>query len=142
MIRRKTNEKRASPLRVSDGFLRFVLDQLAALGGITARAMFGGCGLYRDGTFFGITAGDVLYLRVDDGNRGDYEAAGMPAFKPYPHRPVTMQYRAVPVGVLESATDLEAWARRAVAAAHGAGRAQRRSRARHVPPGRTSTRGR
>lgn len=79
--------------------------------------MFGGVGLYCDGVFFGIIAGDVLYLKVDDGNRPDYERAGMPAFKPYANRSGTMQYYAVPVNVLESPLDLERWARKAVAAA-------------------------
>lgn len=35
----------------SDGFKDFVLDQLADLRGITARAMFGGYGLYHRATF-------------------------------------------------------------------------------------------
>jgi DNA transformation protein len=50
-----------------------VLDQLAEVGAITSRAMFGGV-LYCRGVFFGIIARDVLYLKVDDANRPDYEA--------------------------------------------------------------------
>ena len=38
--------------------------------------MFGGVGLYHADLFFGIIARDVLYLKVDDVNRPDYEAAG------------------------------------------------------------------
>ena len=79
--------------------------------------MFGGVGLYCDGLFFGIIARDVLYLKTGAANKADYEAAGMPPFKPYPHRPTTMQYHAVPPGVLESAPELVRWARKAVAAA-------------------------
>jgi DNA transformation protein len=124
MKQRKPNGREPNPLRVSDGFLRFVLGQLEGIGAIVARSMFGGFGLYCDGVFFGIVAGDVLYLKVDDRNRGDYEAARMPPFKPYPHRPATMRYHAVPVGVLESAAELEGWARKAVAAAAGARRAR------------------
>lgn len=106
--------KPLNPLAVSPAFRRFVLDQLDELGGVVPRSMFGGVGLYRDGLFFGIVAGDVLYLKVDDRTRGIYEAAGMPPFKPYPHRSGTMQYYAVPVGVLESASELSEWARKAV----------------------------
>jgi DNA transformation protein len=108
-----------SPLAVSAGFRQFVLDQLEELGGVVPRAMFGGIGLYRDGLFFGIVAGDVLYLKVDDRTRQRYEAAGMRPFKPYRHRSGTMQYYAVPVGVLESA-ELAQWARQAVEAARAA----------------------
>lgn len=122
-----------SPLAVSAGFRQFVLDQLEELGGVVPRAMFGGIGLYRDGLFFGIVARDVLYLKVDDRTRKRYEAAGMRPFKPYPNRSGTMQYYAVPVGVLESA-ELTQWARQAVEAARAAAenpppkkRARRRS---------------
>jgi DNA transformation protein len=106
-----------NPLRVSDGFRQFVLDQLEPVGGVVPRSMFGGVGLYRDDVFFGIVAGDVLYLKVDDGNRADYEAAGARPFMPYPKRSATMRYYAVPVGVLENPDELSAWARKALAAA-------------------------
>lgn len=109
--------KARNPLAVSPAFRRFVLDQLEDLGDVLPRSMFGGIGLYRDGLFFGIIAGDVLYLKVDEGTRRDYEAAGMAPFKPYAHRPGSMQYYAVPVGVLESASQLAEWARKAVGAA-------------------------
>ncbi len=101
----------------SSGFRDFVLDQLSDLGDVRARSMFGGAGLYRGEFFFGIIARDVLYLKVDDENRPDYERAGMEAFRPYPDRPGTMKYYAVPTSVLESAPELVRWAKRAVAAA-------------------------
>lgn len=81
--------------------------------------MFGGVGLYHDDVFFGILARDTLYLKVDESNRADYEAAGMAPFKPYADRGGTMRYYAVPLEVLESALELAAWARKAVAAARG-----------------------
>jgi DNA transformation protein len=112
-------------MTVSDAFRTFVLDQLAELGDVTPRSMFGGVGLYRRGVFFGIIAADVLYLKVDDTNRPDYERAGMHAFKPYPDRPGTMQYFAVPLDVLESELELTEWARRAVAVAERSLKASR-----------------
>jgi DNA transformation protein len=108
---------RLNPLKVTGPFRAFVMDQLEELGSVVARSMFGGVGLYCDGIFFGIIAGDVLYLKVDATNRPDYERAGMPPFKPYPNRSGTMQYYAVPVGVLENAPELVAWARKSVAVA-------------------------
>jgi DNA transformation protein and related proteins len=91
-----------------------VLDQLEELGDVMPRSMFGGVGLYRDGLFFGIVAGDVLYLKANDETRGAFEAAGSQPFKPYPDRSGTMQYYAVPVNVLESALELAQWSRRAL----------------------------
>ena len=100
--------------KVSDSFRSFVVDQLAELADITPKAMFGGVGLYQGDTFFGIIAGDRLYLKVGDANRADYLAAGMRPFKPFADRPGTMGYYAVPVDVLESPAELAAWARKAV----------------------------
>ena len=104
-------------LKVTAAFRAFALDQLEGLGQVTPRSMFGGVGLYCRDLFFGIIAADVLYLKVDDVTRGDYERAGMHPFKPYPQRPGSMQCYAVPADVLESAADLVRWARNAVGAA-------------------------
>ena len=104
-------------MAVSAAFREFVLDQLEELGDVTPRSMFGGVGLYHRGIFFGILAGDVLYLKVDESNKEDYIRAGMGPFRPYPHRGGTMQYYAVPVSVLESAPELARWARRSIAVA-------------------------
>ena len=115
--RRPASRRTRKSLASSGGFEAFVLDQLSGLGEVTSRRMFGGIGLYCGGDFFGIIARDELYLKVDDGTRGVFEAAGCHPFKPYADRPVTMQYYAVPVDVLESAPELLAWARKAVGVA-------------------------
>jgi DNA transformation protein and related proteins len=112
--RDSTATKNRRSLRVSDGFRSFVLDQLEPLGPIVAKSMFGGVGLYCDGVFFGLIALDVLYLKVDETTRHDYEAAGSRPFRPYPDRSGTMQYYNVPVDVLESRIELVEWARKAV----------------------------
>lgn len=111
--------RKFTSLKVSDGFRTFVLDQLEALGDVTPRSMFGGIGLYHRGVFFGLLARDTLFLKVGESNRADYERVGAPAFTPYPGRPSkgTMKYHAVPLAVLESAPELVAWARKAIAVA-------------------------
>ena len=101
-------------MSVSESYKRFVLDQFDELGEVTPRSMFGGVGLYHRDVFFGIVADDVLYLKVDDVTRGDYERAGMGPFRPFPDRGGSTQYYAVPLGVLESAAALAEWARRAI----------------------------
>ena len=113
-MRAQRGIRKRNPLSVSPGFRQFVLDQLEELGGVTPRSMFGGVGLYHRGVFFGILAGNVLYLKVDDSSRGEYEQAGMRPFKPYPDRSGTMQYYEVPLGVLESSAELAQWASRAI----------------------------
>src|SRR5450755_3553126 len=82
---------------VADDFLQYVLEQLAGLGSVTPRRMFGGVGLYHDAKFFAFIAGDTLYFKVNDSSRGAYEAQGMDRFRPYPDKPeLSMTYYAVP----------------------------------------------
>ena len=109
--------KKFSPMRVSSGFREFVLGQLADVRHLYAKPMFGGIGLYSDDVFFGIVAGDVLYFKVDDTNRADYEQARSRPFKPYADRPVTMRYYSVPAAVVEDAAALAQWAKRSIAIA-------------------------
>jgi DNA transformation protein len=101
---------------VSPEYRDWVLEQLRYVGPVTARAMFGGAGLYHQALFFGLIADDVLYLKVDDSNRGDFEAAGTGPFRPYgDHR--TMHYYQVPAEVLEDPDALKGWAEKALAVA-------------------------
>lgn len=102
---------------VSDEYLGYIVDQLASLGAVTARRMFGGAGLYLRGDFFAIVADDTLYFKVDDSNRGDYEAAEMGPFRPFGTRSYAMQYYEVPAEVLEDPDQLRKWAQKAVAVA-------------------------
>lgn len=101
-------------MKVSKGFVAFAVEQLQAVTGLRAKAMFGGVGLYAGDVFFGLLARDMLYLKVDDSNRGQYEAAGMKAFKPYADKPMVMPYFQVPAAVLEDAGELTSWARQSV----------------------------
>lgn len=102
-------------MAVSSGFTQYVIDQLAALGGVTARRMFGGAGLYLDDIFFALISDETLYFKVDDSNREDYVSRGMAPFRPYAARPqVSLTYFAVPAEALEDAEELVQWARRAL----------------------------
>ena len=102
-------------MTVSADFLAYVLEQLAQLGEVSSRRMFGGAGLYCEEFFFGLIAEDTLYLRVDDANRGDYTARAARPFRPYADRPeVSMSYYEAPAEVLEDALRLTEWARRSV----------------------------
>ena len=99
---------------VSPEYLDYIIDQLKAFGPVTAKRMFGGAGLYHHGVFFGLVADDVLYFKVDDGNRQDYIDAGMGPFKPFGS--YSMGYYEVPADVLEDPDDLVLWAKKAVGA--------------------------
>ena len=61
----------------------------------------------------------MLYLKAGAANRADYERAGMTPFSPYAGRGGSMKYWSVPLAVLESAPELAAWVRKAIAVAAG-----------------------
>ncbi|MDA8227095.1 MAG: TfoX/Sxy family protein, partial [Desulfitobacterium hafniense] len=52
-------------MAISETFKDYVLEQLAILGDVTVRKMFGGAGIYYEGVIFGLLADDVLYFKVD-----------------------------------------------------------------------------
>ncbi len=102
---------------VSDEYLTYVIDQLECLGPIRSKRMFGGAGLYFEDLFFALVADDVLYFKVDDSNRPDYEEASMEAFRPFPDKSTAMGYYQVPIDVLENRDLLRDWAQKALSVA-------------------------
>ena len=99
-------------------YLEYVLEQLERLGGVTARRMFSGFGLYQHEVFFGLIFSDTLYFKVNDANRPDYESRGMRRFQPYKDKPhLSFTYYEVPAEVLEDREQLTLWATRSVQAA-------------------------
>ena len=104
-------------MAVSEEYRSYVLDQLGEFGPVESRRMFGGVGIYCDRVMFALIADDVLYLKVDDSNRDEFEQAGMGPFRPFADKPTVMSYYEVPVDVLEDRDRLAQWSRRALAVA-------------------------
>ena len=106
----------------SKGYGDFVVVQLGRVCPVTAKAMFGGVGLYAEGLFFALIAEDRLYFKVNDSTRGDYESRGMEPFRPFGEESA-MGYYELTADVLEEPAQLELWMRTALtvaAAARGA----------------------
>jgi DNA transformation protein len=101
-----------------DEFLAHVLELLAPLGGVAARRMFGGYGLYCDGVFFGILFDNTLYLKADDRNRSEFERAGGEIFS-YSRKGkrATLNFYRAPEDAMETPHLMLPWARSALAAA-------------------------
>lgn len=112
-------------MSVSTEYREFVLEQLGRVVPVTSRSMFGGVGVYGDGLFFGLMDNDVLYLKVDDSNRADFERAGMGPFHPFGDERA-MQYYELPADLLEDNEMLREWVERALAVAAAARRRKRR----------------
>ena len=112
-----------------DEFLAHILELLAPLPGVTARRMFGGYGLYCGSVFFGILLDNSLYLKADDGNRGDFERAGSEIFS-YARagKRATLNFYRAPEEAMDAPRLMLPWARSAVAAGLRARAVRRPSR--------------
>ena len=100
-------------------FAEFLREQLAPLGGVTMRRMFGKTGVFCDGGMFGMMTENTLYFRVDDQNRVTFKEAE--AFPPlnYEKKGHTMDlsFWRAPERLFDEPDELVAWARAALAAA-------------------------
>ena len=77
---------------------------------VSARRMFGGHGLYREGLMFALEAFGMLYLKVDDETRPAFSAAGCrPFIYEGSGRRVEMSYWTAPPECTESAADMARW---------------------------------
>ncbi len=85
--------------------------------------MFSGAGIFADGLMFGLVIRDVIYLKVDDSNRADFEREGCAPFtytrgrktgRPSEH---ALPYWKLPERLYDDPDELAVWARRAFAIA-------------------------
>ena len=103
----------------SDSFAEFLREQLAPLGRLTMRRMFGKTGVFCDGLMFGMVTDDVLYLRVDDHNRAAFKEAE--SFPPLSYekqgRSIDLSFWRTPERLYDEPDELVTWAGAALAAA-------------------------
>jgi DNA transformation protein len=100
-------------MATSESYRAFVIEQLERVAQVTAKAMFGGVGIYTDGLFFALIAEDRLYFKVNDATRPGFEALGMEPFRPFGEEKA-MGYYEVPADVLEDRSQLASWVRQAI----------------------------
>jgi DNA transformation protein len=103
----------------SNDFAEFLRDQLAPLGRITVRRMFGKTGVFCDGFMFGMVRDNTLYFRVDDDNRAAFkEAASFPPLN-YDKKggTIDLSFWRAPERLFDEPDELVSWARAALAAA-------------------------
>jgi DNA transformation protein len=103
----------------SDSFAEFLREQLAPLGRLTMRRMFGKTGVFCDGLMFGMVTDDTLYFRVDDHNRAAFkEAESVPPLSyEKKGRAIDLSFWCAPERLLDEPEELVTWARAALAAA-------------------------
>ena len=103
----------------SNGFADFLREQLAPLGRVTMRRMFGKTGVFCDGLMLAMVRDDVLYVRVDDGNRTAFKEAE--AFPPLNYAKkggtIDLAFWRVPERLFDEPDELVTWAWAALGAA-------------------------
>lgn len=105
-------------MKKHDEFVEYLLELMQPLGPVSAKAMFGGYGIYIDDLMFALVADDVLYFKTGADNLHDYEAHGLPAFSYARNGKVyNMSYNEAPAEVMDDAETMHQWANKAIAAA-------------------------
>jgi DNA transformation protein and related proteins len=100
-------------------FAEFLKEQLAPLGHIALRRMFGKSGLFCDGVMLGMVTDNTLYFRVDEHNQDAFrEAASSPPLN-YKKRGemIDLSFWRAPERLFDEPDELVEWARIALAAA-------------------------
>src|SRR5688572_25595903 len=114
----------------------YVVEQLAFLGRISSRGIFGGVGVFVDERLLAIVINGALYLHTGAANLDDYVSRGMPQFKPYPNAfDLTTDHHQTPDEVVRDPQALKQWGERALNAAIEAAKAKKLAgieRSRHM----------
>ena len=103
----------------SDSFAEFLREQLAPLGRITMRRMFGKTGVFCDGFMLGMVRDNTLYFRADDDNRAAFKEAE--SFPPLDYHKkggtIDLSFWRAPERLFDEPDELVIWARAALAVA-------------------------
>src|SRR5262252_7522614 len=126
---------RKTAMVASDSFADFLREQLAPVGHVTMRRMFGKTGVFCDGLMLAMVRDDTLYFRVDDHNRTTFREAE--AFPPLDYQKkggtIDLSFWRAPERLFDEPDEFVAWAREALAAA----RRVAAKRGRTVPSGKS-----
>jgi DNA transformation protein len=116
-------------MSADDDLLQILKDALDSAGVVRGRRMFGGVGVYFDGTFFAIITGGTVYLKISDKTRPMFEAErSVPfAYKTKAGRAELHSYWRLPERLLDESDELRDWAGASVAAARATAAAKKTS---------------
>ena len=103
----------------SETYAEFLREQLAPLGHVAMRRMFGKTGVFCDGVMLGMVTENTLYFRVDEENREIFREAE--AFPPLNYakkgETIDLAFWRVPERLMDEPDELVVWSRAALGAA-------------------------
>jgi DNA transformation protein len=87
---------------------QLLVDKLSLIGKITSKKMFGGHGIFHDGTMFGIIDSQgAAYFKAGDSNEADFLAENA-------ERHGKMPYYKIPESIMLNSRKLTDWAEKAI----------------------------
>lgn len=99
-------------------FVDYAVELMAGWATVSARKMFGGYGLYREGLMFALIVDDELLFKIDARNVAQFERAGSHPFVYQSQtRTVQMSYWSAPAASLDSPAEMGEWCQSAYGAA-------------------------
>ncbi|HUS97732.1 MAG TPA: TfoX/Sxy family protein [Hyphomicrobiaceae bacterium] len=113
-------------MAVNESYLEFVREQLAGVGPIAIKRMFGGAGVFSDGLMFGLIADETLYFKADAESEQRFADEGMGPFtyQPKSGKAIQMSYWRVPERLYDEPDEMTTWAHDATGAARRANAAK------------------
>ena len=110
-------------------FIQYLLELLEVFGPVSAKAMFGGFGIFRGGVMLGLVADETFYLKVDEKSRPEFESRGLcPFVYKTKGKEFSMSYYQAPEEALEDPEEMAKWAKKAYDAAKRASQGKRRKK--------------
>jgi DNA transformation protein and related proteins len=100
-----------------------IRELFSIFGSVEVRRLFGGAGIFMDGTMFALVHEGVIYLKVDEDSAAEFEREQLEAFS-YSRKGVRASltsYRRMPDRLYDDPNELATWARAAFAAAQRSG---------------------
>jgi DNA transformation protein len=91
-------------------FVDYVVELMAGWAAVSARKMFGGYGLYREGLMFALIVEDELFFKTDTNNVAQFERVGSHPFVYQSQtRTVQMSYWSAPAASLDSPAETKSF---------------------------------
>ena len=96
-----------------------IRELFSVFGAVEVRRLFGGAGIYADGTMFALVHDGVIYLKVDERNAAAFERENLEPFsyRRRGERASLTSYRRMPDRLYDDPDELATWARAALAVA-------------------------
>ena len=105
---------RPTPPTASSALADELPEVFERFGRVAVRRMFGGHGLFHEGSMFGLVAGGRLYLKTDDENRALFVDKGLGPFEYTRRNELTAtSYYEAPAEIYEDREEAARWARSA-----------------------------